>query len=231
MDEYKNILNFDEQKQSAEIKRADIDGPFDFQRIRIDLSDLRNESNPKEIRVPCKSVYVVRASSPQALVRVSPNKRDIGSLDNYVEMNLRDSIEFGKSVSGLNIQNEAQAGEWVELIVSVNSIFRSGQQISVNAGGVSINDGSSIVTNELGSAGNASQVTIGITPVMILPADANRKVATLYFTGSVWVGDASVQAGGGVGVLVSGILVYRNTAALYACAGAGSSTVSGTIEK
>lgn len=230
IEDFRKLLERGQKQQAAELRRSGDDQPFNFQRFRILLDNARVEGSEYEIKIPCKSIYIENASDPSAVVQVSFNSRNTVQGQNYIQMQQRDSISFSDIKSSVIIKNTAQASQWVDIVIALDAEIKSGRNISVNSGGVSINGGSSRDTSGLGSAGTASSVTVTTTATMILPQDSNRKGALLYVDADVRVGDSAVTATTGVLIVAGSYISDNNTAALYAITASGTATVTGNTE-
>mgnify|MGYP001605942828 CR=1 FL=1 len=100
--------------------------------------------------------------------------------------------------------------------------------MSLNAGGVSINDGASIASSKVSLPWSAGTI-------QILPADPIRKCAIIQVApdDSVWLGDATITWANKKGIKASpnDVVTYRNTAALYACADLDDTSITIMVEK
>lgn len=211
-------------RQAGELDQAKVfqgttERPFEVQKIVLDLATARREDNPYKIGFPFRSVFVAVATDTSANVSLKVNTAD--SFQSAFPLKKNDSFVFPWQLASGFLHWEAQAGKTMELYVFVSGEFRSGSQISVNSGGVSINEGS-ITT--LGSV-----ISVGAGRIQLCVANADRKIITFQnkISTSVWFGDSSVTDSGtvateGIEVLPGQTFEFRNTGILYSwCQAAG----------
>lgn len=215
------ILDKFNEIQRARIFEGNTQRPFSVQKMTIDLTTARLSTQPYKIGFPFKSLYVQTATDVYATVNVKLLTQD--SSQSSFPMKLNDSFNNEFPIAEAYLDWDAQAGKTITLIFFLDSEFRSGSQISVTGGGVSIVDGSSIL---LGTVTLAAA-----TAAVIAPADSLRKVATIQNkTGAVlYVGDSSITNGGateGINIQPDGIITWRNTGALY-----GYSVAGGKVQR
>lgn len=222
MDMQKNAYLFNQfMKMAAEIRRASDQRPFQMQKVVINLTTARTESNPYILSVPMRSLFVRDASDSLANVNLSMNDSDAQAVANAISLKINDSVDFSSQVSKVALTWTAQSGKTMTLYLFTEAAFRSGSQLSLSAGGVSINDG---------TAFSNSVVTLtAATASLLFAADSTRKLGTWRNdTGAdVWVGDSSVTNSGstkGLRIAAGEIFQWRNTAAIYAYSVLGSST-------
>ena len=193
--------------------------PFSVQQIVLDLSTACDRTQPYRIGFPFKSLFVQDASDVFANVSCVLGSND--SLQSPFKLKHNASIEMDHPVNEAFLFWEAQAGKSMTLIAFVEARFRTGSQISVSGGGVSINDGS---TATLSSATLAAT-----TATEIAAADTQRKKASIYNdTGdTLYLGpDNTVTDSTGIPLADGNIIYWQNTAALY-----GYSVAGGDIRK
>lgn len=185
--------------------------PFSVQKEVFDLSTAKLDTAPHHIRGQFKSLYIQAATDTLAYIEVKLGSRD--TTQSPFNMKLNDSVSMDLPMSEAFLSWPAQAGKTLTLIKFSDARFESGSQISVTGGGVSIVDGSSF-TNERVDLTAA-------TAVLVASSDSTRKKATITNNSpaDVWFGASSVSNTGanlGIRVPTGGILVWQNTAALYA---------------
>ncbi len=207
--------------QRARIFQGATQKPFSIQLVTLDLSNAVLPTRPYKIGFPFKSFYVQSATDVYSTVNVKVQMQD--SIQSSFPTKLNDSWVNEFPVAEAYLDWPAQAGKTMTIVFFLESEYRSGSQISVNGGGVSINDGSSI---------SLATVTLSAaTAAQIAPADSLRKVANIQNkTGAVlYIGDSSVtNAAGteGINIQPDEIIEWRNTGALY-----GYSVAGGKVQR
>lgn len=214
----KAVLSKFREVESASIFEGNTQQPFGVQSVTLDLATARLPTNPYEVKFPFISIYVADATDVLANINMAPNSRD--SFQSLIPLKKNDSWTRREPLAQAFLSWEAQAGKTLTLLFFVDSEFRSGSQISVSGGGVSINDGSTFTTTRV----SLTAATAGA----VVSANPSRKIASVQNnTGAqVWFGNSSVSNTGsnlGFKVEAGGVLQWRNTAALYAYSVAGGS--------
>lgn len=213
------ILNRAQEVDQASIADGSDQKPFGVQKMEIDLSTARPESDPMPIGMPFKSIFVSDASDTIAKVFMRPNTRD--SFQSAVPLKLNDSWTREKPVSKAFLHWDAQSGKTLTLFVFVDSEFRSGSQISVSGGSVSLNDGSTVDDP-------VREIVAPSAATKIAPVKINRKCCTLQnITGAdIWIGGPGVTNSGataGIRIADGEKWTYRNSGELYAYSVGGGS--------
>src|SRR5579885_3148560 len=113
------------------------------------------------------------------------------------------------------------AGTTINLVLFANGDFRSGSQIQALTGGVVVQEGTSVVTN--------NNVALGAAAVQILPVDNTRKVSTGSCDSAMRIGDSTVTSTTGVLVQPNEVITWKNPAALWATPAVGSSGTFSSI--
>jgi len=192
--------------------------PFSVQIQTIDLSSARLITDPYSIRGQFRSLYIQEATDTYANINVLLGSRD--SVQSAFKMKQNDSIAMSQPINEAYLYWSAQAGKTLTFVTFTDVEFRSGSQISVTGGGVSIVDGSTIT--------GPTRVTLSATTAtIIIPANSTRKKVTLENkTGAVlYIGGSTIGAVGGAteGISVSpgGTVIWSNTGALYGWSVAG----------
>lgn len=216
-EEVKLILQNADLIDRARIAEGGWDRPPLVQILPLDLSTARLETDPFRLGFPFKSIFFQDATDVYVEVSIKLGSRD--SQQSSFNMKQNDSFYNSFPISEAYLHWEAQPGKTCTLVIFTQSEFKSGSQISVTGGGVSIVDGSSIT-------GPSSVNLAAATAAAVAPADPLRKKATLQnFTGSdIWIGDSTVTNAGatqGIKIPADGIFYLQNTAALYAYSVAG----------
>lgn len=135
------ILNLASQVDKASVFDANTQRPNEVIVVDIDLSVARLETDPKIIKFPFKSVYVVQASDTAALINLKPISRD--SSQGSIPFRDKDSWKLDRQITDCYIHWDAQAGKTMKLIFFVNSSFESGSFVTVIQGGVAVIEGNS----------------------------------------------------------------------------------------
>lgn len=205
----------------ARLQADSIDQPFEIQRLKIDLTTARLDTNPFVIGFPFKSVFVRGATDPLTSINLIPITQD--SYQSYVSLTQNDSLVFQRQIPKAYLSWSAQSGKYIELIFFVTAEFKSGSQLSVNGGGVSINEGSAFTT--------AVVALTAATATAVFAQNSLRKCGTFENeTGAdIWVGGSTVSNSGttkGRRILPGAVFEWRNTAALYAYSVNASSIVT-----
>lgn len=218
------ILSAAREKQQAAIFEGNTQKPFGIQAVTLDLSTARDASNPFKIGFPFKSVYVSTATDVYANVNMQPNSND--SFQSSLPLKQNDSWVREFPVSQAFLWWAAQSGKSITLLFFVDSEFRSGSQVSVTGGGVSIVEGSTLSTTRVDLTAS--------TATLVLAADSTRKCSTIQNnTGAeVWFGGSSVSStGAGLGYLVpaGATFTFKNTGALYAYSVGGGTGDNGLL--
>lgn len=193
--------------------------PFLVQSVTLDLTTARLETDPFKIGFGFRSFYVSAATDVAVNVNLKPGNRD--SSQSAIPIKKNDSLDFEIPVSEAYIHWDAQTSKSITILFFTNASFRSGSQISVTGGGVSINEGSSFT--------QASVALVAATPTAIFAADSTRKVGVFQNKSgaSVWVGGPTVTNSLAFYEVTAGSeFIWKNTAAL-----SGFSLAGGTVHK
>jgi hypothetical protein len=226
-----SILSKAKSMDAAAIFQGNTQHPFGVQSVTIALDAGNDKSsgnfgNPFKISFPFKSVYLQAATDTATYVNLAPDTQD--TYQSGIPMKLNDCLVLNSPVSSAFLTWPAQAGKTVTLIFFVSAEFRTGSQLSVSGGGVSINDGSAFtMTNVSLTAGTAGQV---------FALNGLRKISTFQNNSgaSVWVGLSTVTNSGatrGYEVPAGASFQWRNSAQLYAYSVAGGTNILALIEE
>jgi len=218
------VVDLANQLKKASIFISSTQKPFGIQSITLNLATAQLSTQPFRVGFPFKSVYVSAATDVLANVVLIPTTQD--SYQSGVPLKLNDSWTIDEPTSEAYIYWAAQAGKTITLHFFVNSEFRSGSQISVTGGGVSIVEGSTTTTTRLDLT--------AATATLVLAADSTRKTASIQNnTGSeVWFGGSSVSNTGanlGYQVPAGGTFIFKNTGTLYAYSVSGGTGDNGLL--
>jgi hypothetical protein len=220
------LLQNSRSLSDAQLAEAIEQRPLEIQTITLDLTTARSEFDPFEFKQPFRSFFVRSASDTATVVKFRPDSTD--SIQSPIDLKINDSMDFGRPIARGFFHWDAQPGRKMQIVLLSTGVFRSGTQISQNAGGVSINDGSSVT-------GPLSTTLAAATAAVIAPAKLDRKVATLQNKSGADIyiaGDNTVTASGateGIKITNGQIFSWRNTAALYGYSVAGGAV--GRIEE
>lgn len=218
-------------RQKAGILRSSDQRPKLSVRVPIELDTARSASDPLVIIQPFNGFYVEAATDSSVSVKMGLGSVDRYNTDNYSTLKENDAAYSPEEIRGCTLFWDAQAGKSITLVFYVGVEFRPGSLLSVITGGVTILEGTAITQAGLGAGGASSSVSVTTTATQLLASDSSRKVAKMFNPGvDLWVGNASVTAGIGLYWPSGSWLTVKNTAAIYAIAAAGSSSVVGVVE-
>lgn len=202
-------------ERSRELSQASIsvnkqDRGQSVYRIEIDLSKERDRMEPYKISFPFKTIVMEESSNPAAFVLVRPTTDE--EHQSHFRLGYKDGYMVGETIPQAFLHWPAQPAKIV-LIAHTNAEFRSGSQVSLNAGGVSISEGS--VLKQL-----APVTLVATTPTKILDQNLFRKVATVINkTGAdIWVGGPTVSNTGvaeGFPLKSGEYVSWKNTSELW----------------
>lgn len=212
------VLTQDRDKELARIADAINSLPFSVQSMTIDLSTAKLSTSPLKVGFPFKSLFIQDATDVLSNIYFRPNTVD--SMQSAFNLKKNDAWSNDYPIAQGFLHWDAQASKTITLVFFTSSEFRSGSQISVTGGGVSIVDGSTIT--------GPTRVTLSATTATIIaPALSTRKKCTIQNkTGAdLYVGGSTIGAVGGVneGIKIpsDGIIYWQNTGALYGWSVAG----------
>lgn len=215
------ILAQSTDRRIADIFRSKNDLPFTVQKIVLDLTTARLETDPYVIKFPFRSFYVQETTDSATNIFFKPVSRD--SIQSFFTLKKNDAWVSDSLIGEAFLHWDAQSGDSITLVFFTEAEFRSGSLISVNSGGVSISDGSAIsnavVTLAAGTAG------------VVFASSTTRKLGLLQNnTGaSIWLGPSTVDDSGanlGLEIQAGDTFEYRNSAALYAISTAGGDVLA-----
>lgn len=215
-----DLINSINKSQEASVRRFSDQRPRMAQRIVLDLSTEKTAQDPFVVSNPFNGFYVETASDSNTNVKLSFGSLDSYSTENYTTVKLKDQAFSPLEVKQAVLTWPAQSGKTLTIVFYLGIEYRSGSLVSVNSGGVTISEGSSLDSNLL--SGGVALVSVLTTATKILDASTTRNVALLYFDADVWVGDASVAVGTRGEYVPMGSYKFMNTAALYAISAVGS---------
>lgn len=225
----RQVLEVAEEKNRAAILLGSTDAPQEVQVVDLPpLDTAMLETRPFEINFSFRSVYVSVASDTSTEIKMRVNSQD--SVQGLIPLRKGDSLVFPKSQAKAFLHWDAQPGKIIKLIFFVSGEFRSGSHISQNAGGISISDGESVMSN--------AYVSVGTSATEVLAQDTDRKTATIQNqgTGNIWLGGSDVTDSSGAkpGILLGPgqSFIFKNTATLYGvAAGAAVPEIAVMVEK
>lgn len=210
------ILGQVQDAARARIFEGTTQQPQQIQKIVLDLTTARLETQPYQIKFPFRSFYVQDATDTIANIFVKPTTQD--SVQSFFTVKKNDSWASDYPISSAFLHWDAQSGKSITLVFFSEAEFRSGSQISVTGGGVSIVEGSTY--------SQAALTFVAATQLQIFAADTTRKVGTFQNkTGaSVWVGGAAVTNTTAYYEVLNGAdFIWKNTGILYGYSVAGGS--------
>lgn len=211
------VLKDFESSNSAFLDRANREKTTQGHRVVLDLATARDVNNPFEVSFPFRSVFVEQASDANTFFYLKPSNRE--DMQKPFRMGLKDSWSLPYQLPRCFLHWSAQPGKTVELVFFADAEFRSGSQISVTSGGISISEGSTLTgpTQVVLTAGVAGIIT---------PQLLTRKIAVIQNkTGSdMFIGGAAVTGSGsteGIKLPDGFVIEWRNTGALYGFSSSG----------
>lgn len=212
------ILNSAELIKRARIFEGKSQRPFSVQIVQLDLSTAKLETDPYPIRFPFRSFYIQSATDTYANIQVKVGSRDTTQSGFTAKQN--DSFSADIPQAEAYLYWSAQSGKSMTIVFFTDAEFRSGSQISVSGGGVSINEGTSVSA--------ATRVILSAaTAAIIAPTDSTRKTSVIQnnTSGDLFIsGTSAVTNSGatrGITLTPGTIYEYRNTGALYGYSVAG----------
>lgn len=193
-----------------------------------DLGTARTGGNTMEIGFPFRSVYVRSATDSGVQVSLVTHSKEDNQIASAIPLKLNDSVAFPEPISKAHLIWTAQTSKTMTLIFFVDAEFRSGQQISVSSGGVSVTWGDTVT--------EAMVALTAATTGTLLSADSNRKHAfcqnktggSLYVSSDSAVTDP-LGAKEGHEISPNSIFEWKSTAALYGYSVAGGNVKTTNI--
>jgi hypothetical protein len=187
--------------------------PPEVQKFTLDLSEARDINDPLIVGFPFKSVFVGSASNTSLLVNMRVFAKD--AQQSSFPLQRKDAVSFENPITQAFLHWDAfDVNDTIDLYFFRTGDFRSGSQISVSSGGVTVSDGSILTTNV--------HTLAATTATSILNQDTSRKTATIQnnTTDFVFLGTATINGVSDYGIKLSPgqAFNYNNTAALYAYA-------------
>lgn len=216
------ILQAATQLSAAQIAKAKTNPPFGIQKIVLDLTTAKRTDDPYKIAFPFRSFYVADATDNAVTIDLQPNIRD--DYQSSIPIKKNDSWTSSEAIGSAYLSWSAQSAKSITIVFFVDSEFKSGSQISVNSGGISINEGTAV-------ANTITTLVAAAAAVAVLPQSSTRFVGTIQNKSgaSIWLGPAGVTATGateGFELQAGGLFIWKNTAALYAFSAAGGRVLS-----
>jgi hypothetical protein len=210
LDFAKSLLDRAGELGQAQILEGSTQAPLSIIPLTLALDTARLSSDPYKIGFPFKSIYVSAATDATTSVNFKPVTRD--EVQGAIPLTLKDAHSFQKMINQGFLYWSAQPGKTITLMLLVDSEFRSGSQINLTAGGVSVTEGSSstLVSVNLSAA----------TAAIIVPQNVSRFASTIQNQtgGDLWIGDSTVTNAGatqGIKIANGDSVNWRNTGALY----------------
>ncbi len=194
--------------------------PLSILEIKIDFSKPVSELAPQRIGHAFKSMYFQNSDNPKNVILVKPSTTD--AHQSSFELGYKDVWTVDRTLNDAFIYWPAGQTGTGKLILFTDSNFKSGSQVSITAGGLSISEGSSAaLTNQTLTAATASE---------ILPQNFFRKTATVVNdTGdNIFLGEnntVNATTKKGVPIANGDSFKWRNSAALYAYSTGGGKLI------
>ena len=212
------ILNMSEELKKASIFEASTQRPFSVQTITLALDTAKLATDPLRIGFPFRSFFVADATDTSVSLTMKVNARD--EIQSGFPFKKNDSWTSSIPVSEAYIYWSAQSGKTATIVFFTDAEFKSGSQIAVQSGGVTISEGSSTTA--------IARVTLAAaTAGIIAPADSlrivtiiqNKTGADLYVGGTSAVTNSGATEG--IKIPADGIIYWKNTANLHGYSVAG----------
>lgn len=215
------LLSSGQDNKNAEIANLIASRPYSVQTIRIALDtegSFTSHNLVRKVGFPFKSFWVNDASDANVVVLMKVNTND--ELQSSFPIRKNDAAVSTGFFSDAFFSWTAQSGKFLEITIFTDAEYRSGSQISVTNGGVTLSDGSTV-------SAITSVNLVAATAAIIIPALATRKCATyqnqtgadLWVSGSSAVTDTGATQG--IKLAADSIGQFRNTGALYGYSVAG----------
>lgn len=209
-----------DEPRLAQIATDRAERPNNVRRIELDLSKARDVLDPQRLGYSFKSIYVEHCDDPSAKIFVRPTTID--EHQSYFSLGYKDSWNVDRGILDAFFHWPKQNGKMI-LIVFTDSEFKSGSQVSLTSGGVSISEGSHLIQL-------LPKVLVANVVEEILPQNLYRKLGTVINkTGSImWLGGPSVSNFGndeGIELAPGDSVKWRNTGALYAFSATGGKII------
>ena len=209
--------------ESAEIRRSSDLRPKLAFRVYIPLDTAATAENPYIISQPFNGFQVEDATDNGTSVKMSFGGVDKYNTDNYTTLKKNASAFSQVEVKQAVLYWSAQAGKTMTIMFYVGVDFRPGSLVSQISGGVAISWGGTVASNEMGSLGTSTTISVTTTATLILPADPDRLHAEVYVDGPLTYGDSAIVAGTrGIQIPSAGLIEWNSTAALYGIVNAGT---------
>lgn len=223
LEEARAILAREGRADQAAILQGGTETPFEVQSITLALDTARLSTDPFPIGFPHRSILIQTATDSSVYVNYRPNTQD--SVQSSIKLDLNSSLVFPRSLAKGFLDWPAQAGKSITLIFMVSGELRTGKNVSLQGGTVSIGEGTTCVTSAKASVATGAGA-------ILLAQNANRLVATIQNQGgsSIYVGDSTVTiptgANPGIEIPPGGYFTWKNAAALYATASAANASIA-----
>nr|BFD59654.1 hypothetical protein CKG001_17610 [Bdellovibrio sp. CKG001] len=213
----KTLVENSQDLAQASIQVQAAQRPQNVFRVVLDLSKERSEDDPYSVLKHFKSVLFESSTDQKAEIFMRPISKS--QEQDYFALRYRDSWAVSTVVANAHFHWSKQPGVKVTLVFFSDAEFRSGSQMSITSGGVSINEGSSV------SGPLHVNLAAGVA-AEIAPQDFFRKVAVIQnktgadlFLGANNTVNATTNEG--LKVPPDGFFEWRNTGALYGFSSGG----------
>jgi len=210
------ILSGNKAERDAAIYEASL-SPYNVRKIVVDLTTAKSETDsiPFRIGFPFQSFLVVDATDSIANVNMRLYGRD--QQNDMLPLKKGIQVTFPFPINEAYISWAAQAGKTITFIFFVYGEMKTNIFDLQNSGGVSIYDGSSVVTETAGVATTTAAVLFAASTV-------RKKVFIQNFDSiDVYLGDSAVtdETGTKPGIRVppGGSYEWRSSSACYIIAG------------
>jgi hypothetical protein len=182
----------------------------------IDLSAGFDQYKPYRVLMPFRSFWVLDATDANVNAKISFHTREAHSVQTGIPIKKNFLWNIDTLIQEAWITAPAQPGKTMTILFLKKGRIDPGFFISQNAGGISVNEGLSVTTRS-----NAALNLAAGAATLALPADTTRNCETIQnFEGvTLYAGDANVTGptgtNPGIALPPNGVLVWKNTGALY----------------
>lgn len=208
-----------QDKKQAYLGFSQQERPVQVHTVVVDLGKSIDENAPMIVNFPYRSVFVAKATDATCEIYLRPITKE-GSQPPF-RFGMRDSWAVDYQIPRCFLHWPIQPGKSMELLFFADSEFRSGSQISLTSGGVSISEGMSVSNEVVTLAANTADIIAPQNFIRNVSTLQNRTGATLYIGGS---GVKTNGADEGINIDNGQIFYWKNTGALY-----GISTGGGRV--
>jgi hypothetical protein len=215
----RTLLERLDESRLAEIAISKSDRPQSVIKLDLDLSKEQTLLLPRNIGYAFKSLFVEHCDDPTAKIFVRPTTTE--EYQSAFQLGYRDSWSVQRAIPDAFLHWPAQVG-FMRLIIFTDSEFKSGSQVSLTSGGVSISEGLAV--------SNRVETLPAAVTTSILPTNFLRKVATIQNKtgGEVFIGGSTVTDSGltqGISIAAGQSFNWKNSGELFAYSTGGGNLI------